>query len=841
MKGKFLPLFTFLVLAVFLVLGINSCKDTGTNPNEEFDFTGVLVDATDNPVAEATVSAFNDAGALSQDVTDEFGAFSLTGIPSDFNDVKVKISANGFPDNQYEMAALLQSGKYKSSKKVQLLRNDTCKGYVSITTKDSTSGNLLTNVNVKITRNGQVEAYGKTGENGKISFGNFCEGNYALRIYREGYKVIETTFTLAQADTLTETFLLQLYEQENCCSQVNVLVKEDGTGNVIPNAQVKLARVGGDYKLQNTNEDGKTSFNNVCDGVYWLRVAKDGYQVKEQDGISFDGCDTTNVTIILKKEVDCCGQFNITVKDSSNGNALQGVSVKISKEGWAGVSKTTGDNGNATFGTLCPGKYWVRIAKEGYKVVEDDFTITECDTVKWEVKLQQLSQDTCCDNKIVIVVKNAEGIAIANAKVKLYKNGQAFTYKLTGEDGKVVFEQLCSGTYAIDVLKEGYVAKEYSFGEIKCHETKDASITLSATQNCCGYFNPTVIDSTTGNALQGASIKLTKEGWSGAIKTTGDNGKASFGELCPGKYWVRISKDNYKVIETYFVISECDTVLTTYKLQQLSKDTCCDNKLIIYPKDEVNKTIINGAVVKLWKGGQVLKTITIENGNPAKFLELCTGTYGISINAEGYKEKEASYTFTCTQVKEEVLYMSKNQQDTCCNNKIYVLVKNGEGQALANAKVKLIKNGQALTYKVTGTDGKVVFEEVCSGNYSLLIIRDGYVNKEVSVGEIKCEETKEVTGQMTAQEPCNTAIMKIFLLDYDTQTPLSGATVTIKVGDETIATGTTNSEGFFAKENLTAPKTYTVIISKDGYETKSFTWSFTLCKTYQETIKIKKN
>jgi hypothetical protein len=842
MKGKFLPILFLLIIVGSLVLGVNSCKDTSTSPTEKFDFSAVLVDVSDNPVADATVKAFDDAGAISEDVTDEFGSFKLTGIPGDFKNVKVTFSGNGFPTNQYDMAALLQSDKYKESKKVKILRNDTCKGLVVITTKDSATGNLKSNVAVKITRNGQVEAYGKTGDNGKISFGNFCVGEYNLRISYEGYKVIETKFTLGEADTLNETFLMQLYEKENCCSQVNVLVKEDGSGNVIANAQVKLARVGGDYKIQNSNDNGKTSFNDVCDGVYWLRIAKDGYQTKEQDGITFDGCDTTDVTIILKKVQDCCGFFGLAVKDSATGDKLPGVSVKISKEGWAGATKTTGDNGTVTFGELCPGKYWARIVKDGYKVIEDDFTITECDTIEWNLNLVKQATDTCCDNKIITVVKNGEGQVQANAKVKLMKGGQIVTYKITGDDGKVTFENLCTGTYSVYILKEGYATKEYSYGEITCHQTKDATVVITSTQNCCGYFNPLVLDSATGNALQGASIKLTKEGWAGAIKTTGDNGKTYFGELCPGKYYVRISKDNYKVIETYFTITLCDTLKPEYKLQVLSKDTCCDNKLIFYPKDSESKLIINGAVVKLWKGGQIVKTLTIANGDPAKFYELCTGTYGISVSAEGYTGKEANYTFTCSQIKEEILYLTKNQQDTCCDNVLKINVKEAEtDNYLSGATVKLYKGSTLVTYKTTGDNGQVVFENLCSGSYSIKVMRDGYNTKEFAVGEITCHQTKELVAPIVKSGPCNTAAIKYKLVDYDSGTPIYNASVKLKLNDQVIATGTTTDGGYYIKEGLTAPNTYVLVFEKEGYQTVTVTIQMSICKLYTETVKIKKN
>ncbi|OGU56953.1 MAG: hypothetical protein A2X64_05670 [Ignavibacteria bacterium GWF2_33_9] len=752
MRNKNLPIWLFAFLLVGFLFSMNSCKDTTTTPEETFQFVGTIVDDTDNPVPDVKIETYNEAGSIATDITDEQGAFTLENIPANFQDIDVSLVTQGFPKNVYKMKDILADSKYKDHKKLKILRNDTCKGLVTVITKDSASGQLLQNVEVKIRQNGELEAYGKTGENGKITFGNFCAGSFSIRLARDGYKVVESNFTLGENDTLDLTYLMQMYEQENCCSQVNVTVKKDGTDSVIVGATVKLVRVGGDSRTATTNEDGFVSFNEVCDGAYWLKIIKDGYQIKEYEGITFEGCDTANVTIMLKKEVECCGKFDITVKDSATGNALQGVSVKISKEGWAGATHTTGDLGKTDFGALCPGKYFVRIAKEGYKVIEDDFILTECDTISWNVNLVKNSQDTCCDNYLIVLVKNGEGQPIVGAKVKLWKGSELLTYKLTGDNGKAVFEGLCSGTYAVDIIKEGYTSKEYSFGELTCHQGKDATITLISNQpDCCGKFIVSVTDSSTGDALQGVQVKLTKEGWQGSIKTTGDNGKAEFGSLCPGKYFVRLAKEGYQVIEEDFTITECDTII--------------------------------------WN-----------------------------------------------------LNMVKNALDTCCNNSILTIVKDAEGNPIVGAKVKLWKGSDLITYKTTGEDGKVAFYELCYGNYSIAVIKEGYNAKEYSYGYLDCEDSKDATITLTQNElPCYTAIIKYKFVDYDTEAPIYNADITLKVGDDTIATGKTTDGGYYVEDGLTAPKTYTIIFSLEGYEAKTITLQMTTCKIYTETVKVKKN
>jgi len=54
-----------------------------------------------------------------------------------------------------------------------------------------------------------------------------------------------------------------------------------------------------------------------------------------------------------------------------------------------------------------------------------------------------------------------------------------------------------------------------------------------------------------------------------------------------------------------------------------------------------------------------------------------------------------------------------------------------------------------------------------------------------------------------------------------------------------IADGYTNNDGFFGKEGLTAPQTYTILVVKDGYNDVEFNMTLKECKAYQESANMK--
>ena len=665
MKTKFLTLITLMVI---ILISLYSCKDNTINPVETQDIAGIIIDDNNLPISEALVEAYETEELLNlvcSDTTNEEGVFTLLQVPMNFDKVHIMIKKVGYPHFKIKLKDLFDNKDFEKDKKIKMKRDDTCKGYISAIVKDSASGNPIPNIWVKILQDKELIAKVKTDSLGKITLGNLCAGDYRTIISTDNYKGLEEDFTLGENDSLELSYLLIKIKEQNCCGQFTITVIDDSTKSPVVNAQVKLAKVGGDYRYLTTDDNGKVVFNEVCDGKYWIRIAKDGYKVKEEDDFEFENCDT--------------------------------------------LSKT------------------------------------------FEIQKQQ-------------------------------------------EEEK-----------------------------------------------CCGVFYFSAKDSSTNEALSNVEVKLTKEGWSGAKKYTSENGQITFNELCAGKYNVRIYKENYKVIEASFTHSgNCDTTNWTKYLVKAEVDTCCNNKIIIYPKDASSKTIINGAKIILWKNGVVIDTITIENNNPAKFIELCSGKYGIEIKHENYKTKEASITLTCNSVKEEILYLTKNQQDSCCNNKLIVYAKDdSSGVALKNAKVRLWKNGDMITYKLTDENGKAVFEGICAGNYTFDIILEGYKSVEKAV-EFGCEQTKEFTMEMSKDLPCKTAIFKFITKDYDSLYALTNVKVVIKSGDDEIEDGYTNQEGYFVADGLTAPKNYVITFTKEGYESKTIEINLKECKSIAETIKLKK-
>jgi len=352
----------------------------------------------------------------------------------------------------------------------------------------------------------------------------------------------------------------------------------------------------------------------------------------------------------------------------------------------------------------------------------------------------------CCTGSFTFYVKDApEGNALEGVNVKLTFGNKPVDIKKTNEDGRVVFENLCEGDYSVLIAKDGYqVIKDLLHLGVNQNIEKTYYFGRDSIR-CCASLKVLVRDDATKKALENAEVRLnsTNNNFS-QTKKTNVNGSVLFENICEGDYWIRVALENYQVVEQNLKIKDCETkVIEVHLTKVAQRDTCCDNRVTITFKNNHNE-LINGATVKLWFGGQNIKTKTSENGKVV-FDGLCTGKYEIGIDRDGYKHTEMNFIVGCHQALELSKVLELNSVDSCYSAIMKITVRDNNKNPISGARIVITSNGQSW---------------------------DGY----------------------------------------------------------------TGDEGYFAKEHLIAPATYTIVISKDGYQSITFEWKFEHCKTYTKAV-----
>jgi uncharacterized surface anchored protein len=519
-----------------------------------------------------------------------------------------------------------------------------------------------------------------------------------------------------------------------------------------------------------TDEEGNFSFvlKNADENTLKVRISGRDFKPFEESFKNFIAKHGTDgqkdkIKYAMRHDDSACGKINIIVRDSSTGDVMNNVQVKLRREGRHLKTVHTDSSGRVLISYVPQGTFNLRFAKDGYKVLEPNVTVGDnCDSVNLLIWMNRTMStgDSCCNGKIILYTKDStNNTPIQNATIKLWLGNVLKQTQTSNSDGRIVFENLCPGDYSIGMNREGYAGKEFNIG-VGCNQT----------------------------------IELTKK----LFKNSNDD------------------------------------------------DSCCNGKLILYTKDSTsNNAAIQNAIVKLWQGGALKQTKTSESNGRIVFEGICPGTYGVSINREGYFGKEFNITFGCNETIELTKKILKKESDSCCNAKIVLYTKDSTSNAaIQNATIKLWLGSVLKQTKTSESNGRVVFEGLCPGNYSISMNREGYAGKEFNI-TVTCNQTIELTKKLfknsNDDDSCCTAQLKLRIKDSTNMTYLEDATIVVKQGGTVIREGSSDGEGWVFFGELCAPASYSVTISKQGYASKTFTFTYNECKLLQETIWLKED
>jgi len=684
----------------------------------------------------------------------------------------------------------------------------------------------------------QVIVTDTTDEEGNFELKNLPSplGSLKVRIVHQDFSVFEEFLLKILENQDKRKLRVHLKHDDHCCGKI-IIHTYTSDSSALGNVEVRLNRGHELVRKSKTNDNGVLVFERVCSGSYWVRIAKEGFQVIERE-FNLQNCDTLEFSFYLyRRETDTCchGIIGIEVKNGS-GEFLNGAIVKLRKQGTLLTTLTVKENKPVFFRELCPGEYSLLIYKEGYKPLERNVRI-ECNDSTFISTV--LEVDTCCNSVLRVIVKNSEGNPIPQAKVSIWKGGIQLGYYLTNDDGVVVFRDLCKGTYGFSISKDGFKAIEFQV-EIGCNEEKSVTKTLEAlhSDSCCKGAIKVAVKNHENQPIPQALVIIWKDGKKLDSASTNSDGYVIFKNLCQGKYGFDIFKEGYKHIEFAVELGCNEEKIVTQVLQRTENDSCCNGLLVVHVKDKQTNESLNGAKVKMWKNGAVVRSETVSNGS-AIFRNICPGEYGFSIIKDTYKTIEFSLEFACNDTIEITKYLESERKDTCCNGKVILYVKDStNSQGIAGVEVRLWNGSQKIAVRTTGENGRVVFEKICSGKYSISMSKSGYRSKEFEF-ELGCNETKELVKYLVlSSDTCCTAILKLKILDDSTGTAISGARVIVRYEGTNIADPVSNSEGWAVAYNLCAPRTYSIRVSAEGYQVREFTIRFGECKTIAETIRL---
>jgi|GEM_PF-693717 len=681
-----------------------------------------------------------------------------------------------------------------------------CTGKIFVKALDKSSGKAQ-DAKV-IVRGWDYEKDGNTGDNGTW-FEELCEGKYTIEIKKEGFASIMKEVEV-KCDSTYE--FEEFMEKDSCCNgRVVIYPFKEGTDDLIDGAKVVLWKNG--KAIADPRVKGEPIvFKDLCEGNYAISIDHESFE-----GIEFEftiKCDDDlefKKFMKMKKDSCCEGVLKVFVSDKKTEDAVNGATVIVKgKDGKVIEDGKSKDGKPVVFDGLCEGKYTVVVEVEGYGRYEETVEIGCNEKKELAAKLEK---DDCCDGVLSIFAKDEKTSEAIKDAVIILKNKEG---KVVGEgnskDGKtVVFEELCEGKYTVIIEAEGYERFQESY-EIECDDEK--VVTVKMKDDCCdGVVWVNAKDKKTQDILNGAQVEMYKDGKlieEGYIK---DDKAVGFDGLCKGKHTFLIKKDGYQTYEFHVEI-ECGDEKEFMK--EMESDDCCDNKIEIEVQDKDTKELIKNATIKLWKDGKLQHEKIAKDGRIV-FEELCKGKYGVDIIHEDYENIEFNFEVDC---KEDKKFEKELVKDDCCDGRLEFIVKDEKTKEyLKNAKIKLWKDGKVVKDGYTDGDGKLVFEEVCKGNYDIDITHDDYEGIEFSK-EMGCKDNIKFEKMLKPSDCCD-ARLELILKD-ENDDPIEGVDVKLYKGDDKIALKKTDKDGKVVFEEVCKGDNYSFHAFKTGYDDIEF-------------------
>lgn len=377
------------------------------------------------------------------------------------------------------------------------------------------------------------------------------------------------------------------------------------------------------------------------------------------------------------------------------------------------------------------------------------------------------------------IQKDDEGTPLAGAVFSVTdEEGTELGPVTTAKNGKVTLDLPKAGRYTVIETQapDGYKLDSTPH-TVNVEEGGTGEVVLQVSNSQKGSLRVRKVDAVTGEALEGATFRITAPDGKSSDYTTDSTGTVVINDAEVGNYSIEeiVAPDGYQIAvgETHGVVKFGE--MTTVVIKDNANPGIKLTKL-----DEKTKEPLAGASFELYQQGNRVASGTTDHNGVLEFLDLDAGWYTV-------KEVSAPDGYIANTEEQNVqLEPNKITELTFLNQRkpsIEIMKVDSQTDApLAGAKIKIEQaDGAAIGTYTTGADGKIVLEDMAEGAYVIteVVAPDGYLldgthhTIEVSAGE---------TAQLKLENVPKPGL-EILKVDEDTGTPLIGAKFRISKPD----------------------------------------------------------
>ncbi|MCH3964403.1 MAG: carboxypeptidase regulatory-like domain-containing protein [Clostridium sp.] len=585
---------------------------------------------------------------------------------------------------------------------------------------------------------------------GLVQFSDIPYGKYIIKETKApaGYsisnQVLKADLTVIIANGQTVNTDIFIFPDSKLKGSIKITKIDASTRIAIPGVTMAIfdsnKQQTGNPKI--TGEDGTVQFDNLVYGNYFYKEisAPDNYVLDSTYHPFSVETETTQESPqkITFENQKIKGGMEITKTDASTSAPVPGATITVyTSDGQpvgSGVEGTTGEDGKVVFENLTYGEYYFveTNAPEGYLLNPDQhpFSISENGVIV---------KDTLTDTKIrgsIVFTKTDEGgNPLSGVEFKLYKaDDTAFEtpIKTAASDvnGFVQFTDVEYGSYVIKetaASDESYVLSTKTLSATIGDNDNGETITLDPYTNVKKKGTVTIKKTdANGNSLSGAVFVLyDSTGYKTGEAVSGDDGTAVFTNVVYGQYSVKEIKApaGYNLSSEEAISVNVSEDGKTYDLGSI-ENTRITGGIEISKTDISTSAPVPGATITVYTSdgqpvGSGVEGTTGEDGKVV-FENLTYGEYYfVETNApEGYLLNQDKHPFN---IKENGVILRDSLTDTRITGSIEISKSDFSTQGTVPGATITIYRDSALTdvvdSKITGADGKVVFDGLPYGHY----------------------------------------------------------------------------------------------------------------------------
>ncbi|MDE0959184.1 MAG: carboxypeptidase-like regulatory domain-containing protein [Planctomycetota bacterium] len=270
---------------------------------------------------------------------------------------------------------------------------------------------------------------------------------------------------------------------------------------------------GGWGNIDFSDVDGNYMIDDLEPGTYELEARRYGY---ETETVVVDVVDGVNTVADFTLSEPTYGSVAGIVTDTATGEAIEGARVRVVGNfgggwgGWGGNSVLTDATGSYSLDDIRTGDRDLRVSKEGYFSQTVVVTIEDGATTAADVALDALSFGSISGT----VTDGATDTPVEGAWVIVRSAGGGFFggWSVTNTDaaGAYSFSDVITGDREVRVFSPGFFSETAT---VTVTDGADTVADFALGGLTYGTVTGTVTDAATGEAIEGAWVRVSAGGW----------------------------------------------------------------------------------------------------------------------------------------------------------------------------------------------------------------------------------------------------------------------------------------------------------------------------------------